>query len=96
MRGQEVVPRARGSASGEADSGRGVVPFRESAKVGRQYVQSANYWSATTNAENPTNAWNVNFNNGNVNNNNKTNTNHAWCVRGEHDAPSLFAGALFA
>jgi hypothetical protein len=66
------------------------MPSRESAKVGRQDVQSANYWSATTNADNPTNAWNVNFNNGNVNNNNKTNTNHAWCVRGEHDAPSVF------
>jgi hypothetical protein len=65
-------------------------PLARSAKVGRQEVQSANYWSATTNADNPTNAWNVNFNNGNVNNNNKTNTNHAWCVRGEHDAPALF------
>jgi hypothetical protein len=46
-------------------------------------VQSANNRSATTNAENPANAWNVNFTNGKVNNN-KTNSNHAWCVRGEH------------
>ncbi len=44
--------------------------------------QSANYWSATTNADNSTNAWNVNFNNGNVNTNNKTNTNDVWYVRG--------------
>jgi hypothetical protein len=64
----------------------------ESAQVGRQNVQSANYWSATTNAENPTNAWNVNFFNGNVNNTNKTNSNQVWCVRGEHDAPSVFDG----
>ena len=60
--------------------------------MGRQYVQSANYWSATTNADNPTNAWNVNFNNGNVNNNNTTNTNHAWCVRGEHECGSVLRG----
>lgn len=45
-------------------------------------VQSSNYWSATTNANNASNAWNVNFNNGDVNNDDKTNTNHVWCVRG--------------
>ena len=43
--------------------------------------QSSNYWSATTNQNNPTNAWNVNFNNGNVNNNNKTNNNFVRAVR---------------
>ena len=32
-----------------------------------------NYWSSTTNATNPNNAWNVNFNNGNVNNNKDNN-----------------------
>jgi len=45
-------------------------------------VQSDNYWSSTTNANNTDNAWNVNLNNGNVNNNNKTNTNYVWPVRG--------------
>ena len=46
-------------------------------------VQSSDYWSATTNANNTTNAWNVNFNDGNVDNNAKTNDNNlAWCVRG--------------
>jgi hypothetical protein len=45
-------------------------------------VQSATYWSATTNASNATNAWDVNFNNGNVDTNDKSNTNLAWCVRG--------------
>ena len=45
-------------------------------------VQSNNYWSSTTNATNPNNAWNVNLNNGNTNNNNKTNTNFVWPVRG--------------
>lgn len=45
-------------------------------------VQSSVYWSATTNATNASNAWDVNFNNGDVNTNNKTNTNFVWCVRG--------------
>ena len=45
-------------------------------------VQSTNYWSSSSNADNPTNAWNVNFDNGNVNDNNKTNTNFVWPVRG--------------
>lgn len=40
------------------------------------------YWSSTTNANNPNNAWNVNFNNGNVNNNNKSNNNRVLAVRG--------------
>jgi len=43
---------------------------------------ASNYWSATTNANNPNNAWNVNFNNGNVNNNNKNNNNFVTAVRG--------------
>jgi len=42
---------------------------------------SSNYWSATTIANNPTNAWNVNTNNGNVNNNNKTNDLYVRAVR---------------
>ncbi|MBW6519981.1 MAG: DUF1566 domain-containing protein [Desulfoarculaceae bacterium] len=45
-------------------------------------VIASNYWSSTTNANNPDNAWNVNFNNGNVNNNNKSNNNYVRCVRG--------------
>jgi hypothetical protein len=44
-------------------------------------TQASNYWSATTNAGNPNNARNVNFNNGNVNNNNKTNNNYVRAVR---------------
>ena len=44
---------------------------------------SSNYWSSTTNANNPNNAWNVNFNNGNINNNNKSNNNnYVRAVRG--------------
>jgi hypothetical protein len=42
---------------------------------------SSNYWSSSTNANNTTNAWNVNFNDGNVNNNDKSNNNYVWCVR---------------
>jgi hypothetical protein len=44
---------------------------------------ASNYWSSTTNANNPTNAWNVNFNDGNNNNwNNKNNTLFVRAVRG--------------
>jgi len=52
-------------------------------------VQSNNYWSSTTNANNTDNAWIVNMNNGNVNNNNKSNNNnYAWPVRaGEWETP---------
>ncbi len=49
---------------------------------GQTIVQSSDYWSGTTNANNTTNAWDVNFNNGNVDNNDKSNTNFVWCVRG--------------
>ena len=45
-------------------------------------VQSNNYWSSTTNANNTDNAWNVNLNDGNVNNDNKDNNNYVWPVRG--------------
>jgi hypothetical protein len=45
-------------------------------------VQSSNYWSATTNANNTSNAWDVNFNNGNVNNDDKDNNNFVWFARG--------------
>ena len=40
-----------------------------------------NYWSATTNASNPNNAWNVNFDNGNANDNDKNNDNYVRAVR---------------
>ena len=49
-------------------------------------VQSANYWSASTNAVDPAFAWLVDFGDGFVNNNIKTSTNHAWCVRGGMNA----------
>ena len=41
------------------------------------------YWSSSTNANNPDNAWNVNFNDGNVNNNDddKDNQNFVRAVR---------------
>lgn len=55
-------------------------------KVDRQEVQSNNYWSSTTYADNTNNAWNVNMNNGNVNNN-----NYVWPVRSDNDALRLFS-----
>jgi len=43
---------------------------------------SSFYWSSTSNANNPDNAWNVNFNDGNVNNDNdKDNHNYVRAVR---------------
>ena len=42
---------------------------------------SSFYWSSTSNADNPDNAWNVNFNNGNVNNDDKDNDNYVRAVR---------------
>jgi RNA-directed DNA polymerase len=55
------------------------------------YVQSNNYWSSTSNANNTNNAWIVDTNNGNVNNDNKTNNNYVWPVRsGEWDFPHVY------
>jgi len=48
-------------------------------------VQSAGYWSATTDAVDPTFAWFVNFV-GDVNDFSKTGTFHVWCVRGGMNA----------
>jgi len=44
-------------------------------------TRSNNYWSSSTYQNNPTNAWNVNFNDGNTNANNKTNTYGVRAVR---------------
>ena len=44
-----------------------------------QYVVP--YWSASPNANNSNNAWQLNFNNGNDNNNNRNNNNHVRLVR---------------
>ena len=50
-------------------------------------VQSASYWSATTIAVNPSNAWVVNFFNGGVGFGSMAgNGFHAWCVRGGMNA----------
>jgi hypothetical protein len=68
-----------GPASGRPVGGDAGATTREQA---RRATQANNYWSSTTYAPNPNNAWNVNFNNGNVNNNNKTNNNYARAVRG--------------
>ena len=50
-------------------------------------VQSANYWSASTYANNPTIAWGVFFGSSNVNFVGKTGAvGRAWCVRGGMNA----------
>lgn len=76
---QAAVP-ATGSAAGGP-------PARAGGEVdglvwGFSGVQSNNYWSSTSNADNTDNAWNLNLNDGNVNNDDKTNTNYVWPVRG--------------
>ncbi|MCX5885281.1 MAG: reverse transcriptase domain-containing protein [Proteobacteria bacterium] len=55
-------------------------------------MQANNYWSSTSNANNPDNAWIVNMWNGNVNNNNKSNNNnYVWPVRAGEWLPPLFS-----
>jgi hypothetical protein len=49
-------------------------------------IQSVNYWSATTLADDPSNALAVSFSSGVVLFNNKANSNRAWCVRGGMNA----------
>lgn len=44
-------------------------------------IQSAGYWSATTNAEDASDAWFVYFGRGFVDHDSKTHTGHVWCVR---------------
>lgn len=53
--------------------------YRNSFKVGLD--TTGNFWSSTENSNTPSNAWNVNLNNGNTNNNAKTNSNATRCVR---------------
>ena len=65
-------PLERGRAPGSATGG----------NKRRGNTAASNYWSSTTNANNPDNAWNVNFDNGNVNNDDKSNTNSVRAVRG--------------
>ena len=79
---QGACTPCRGSSSGGPSSGVWFIAAGER-RSGQTIVQSSDYWSATSNANNATNAWNVDFNNGNVNNDDKSNdNNHAWCVRG--------------
>ena len=49
-------------------------------------VQSSLYWSATTFADDPTNAWFVFFDNGVVGVSFRTDTFFVWCVRGGMNA----------
>ena len=49
-------------------------------------IQSAGYWSATTSAEDSSDAWFVYFGIGFVDSDSKTHTGHTWCVRGGMNA----------
>jgi hypothetical protein len=49
-------------------------------------IQSAGYWSATTSAEDASDAWFVYFGRGFVDHDNKTHTGHTWCVRSSMNA----------
>ncbi len=54
--------------------------------TGATGVQSADYWSATTNAANLPHAWFVGFGNGVVNEGDNTSRGYVWCVRGGMNA----------
>jgi Protein of unknown function (DUF1566) len=49
-------------------------------------VQSSGYWSASTDAEVPSAAWNVGFGAGSVGRSTKTANGQVWCVRGGMNA----------
>jgi hypothetical protein len=49
-------------------------------------VQSSGYWSASTVADFPADAWSVLFFNGSVNTGVKTDSARVWCVRGGMNA----------
>jgi Protein of unknown function (DUF1566) len=74
--------RGRGTrASSPAAAGPGA-RVRQRREQAERATAASNYWSSSTYANNPTNAWNVNFNDGNVNANNKSNNNFVRAVRG--------------
>lgn len=70
---------ARASSLAAARPGGRVRHWREQAE---RATAASNYWTSSSCANNPANAWNVNFNDGNVNANNKNNNNHVRAVRG--------------
>jgi len=79
---QGIVPHWGSSPGGPASS-----PWGGAGEVGGSIrvfsgVRTNNYWSSSSYANDPSNAWNVNLNNGNVNANNKTNSLYVWPVRG--------------
>jgi hypothetical protein len=55
-------------------------------------VQSLIYWSATTVTSTPTEAWQLNFDDGLVGHGDKTNgvNRFAWCVRGGSPGPDAY------
>jgi len=77
-RHKDVFPRCGEARHAGPEAGHG----QSAGTSGGDIRAASNYWSSTSNANNPNNAWNVNFNNGNVNNDNKTNTNFVIAVRG--------------
>jgi len=76
-------PRHKGVLPRSGGAGRTGPAVRPSGREQAERATAAsNYWSSSTFANNPTNAWNVNFNDGNVNANNKSNNKHVRAVRG--------------
>ena len=80
---RRAVLRIRGSASGEADSGKDPGGLSvDQPKWADKCVQSTNYWSTSAHAENPALMWGVGFGNGGVLGLSKAFDQRAWCVRG--------------
>ena len=82
-RAAKAPGRGRGRrASSPACRGPGARVRPKGREQAERATVASNYWSSTTNANNPNNAWNVNFNNGNVNNDDKNNKLFVRAVRG--------------
>ena len=64
-RAQRVLKLVVRANSPPAPAGPGA-RVRQRREQAERVTASSNYWSATTNADHPANAWNVNFDNGNA------------------------------
>ena len=74
--------RGRGTRASSLAAARPGARVRQWREQVERATAASNYWASSSYANNPANAWNVNFNDGNVNANNKSNNNFVRAVRG--------------